>query len=78
MTDTKMLSQKIRENGYTLETLASAMKLSRTGLFNKIHNKTEFRITEINKMTILLNLKKREVNHIFFANDVELNSTNED
>lgn len=76
MVDTKSLAQEMKNNGYTIEALATAMGLSRTGLFNKIHNRTEFRITEINKITILLNLKKREVNRIFFANDVELNSTN--
>ena len=71
MTNTKLLSEEIRKNGYTMESLANEIGLSRTGLFNKMHNITEFRISEINKISTVLNLKKRDMNRIFFATDVE-------
>lgn len=75
MVDTKLLQEEMRKNGYTLETLAKEIGRSRTGLFNKIHNIREFRISEINNISVLLKLKKTDVNRIFFANDVELKST---
>lgn len=71
MVDTKMLQDKMQKNGYTLESLAAEMNLSRTGLFNKIHNLSEFRVSEINKLSELLQLKKTEMTNIFFAKRVE-------
>lgn len=71
MVDTKMLQDKMQKNGYTLESLAAEMNLSRTGLFNKIHNLSEFRVSEINKLSELLQLKKTEMTNIFFAKHVE-------
>ncbi len=71
MVDTKELQLKMQKNGYTLESLAAEMKLSRTGLFNKIHNLSEFRVSEINKISTLLKLKKTELTNIFFASRVE-------
>ena len=71
MVDTKLFQEEMRKNGYTIEALAKEIGRSRTGLFNKIHNKHEFRISEINKITLLFKLKKADVNRIFFANDVE-------
>jgi hypothetical protein len=71
MVNTKMLQQEMRKKGYTLETLAGKIGRSRTGLFNKIHNKSDFRITEINAIIDVLKLKKSEANQIFFATRVE-------
>ena len=71
MVNTKLFQQEMRKNGYTIETLAKEIGRTRTGLFNKIHNKSEFRATEINKISILLKLNKTEVNQIFFALNVE-------
>ena len=75
MVNTRLLQSEMRKNGYTIEALAKEIGRSRTGLFNKIHNIREFRITEINKISQVLKLKKTDVNRIFFANDVELKST---
>lgn len=75
MVNTKDLQIKMQKNGYTLESLSQAIGISRTGLFNKIHNIKEFRVSEIKKISELLKLKKSEMTHIFFATDVELHST---
>lgn len=76
MTDTAKLQGKIKECGYTLNTLAKAINLSQTGLFNKIHNHREFVVSEIQKIGTMLLLTEQEIQSIFFAKDVELNSTN--
>lgn len=75
MTNTAKLQGKIKECGYTLNTLAKAINLSQTGLFNKIHNHREFVVSEIQKISILLLLSEQEIQELFFAKDVELNST---
>lgn len=43
MTNTKALQAKMLELDFTVAKLALAVNLSTTGLFNKIHNKREFR-----------------------------------
>lgn len=67
MVNTRLLQSEMQKNGYTLDTLAKEIGRSRTGLFNKIHNISEFRVSEINKIALLLKLKRTDVNRIFFA-----------
>lgn len=76
MTNTAKLQAKMKEKGYTIKTLATAADLSTTGLFNKIHNLREFFVSEVQKIGDLLKLTDDEIQAIFFANDVEFNSTN--
>ena len=76
MTRTALLQGKMREKGYTIESLARILRLSRTGLFNKIHNKAEFLISEVRAIAESLKLTDDDVQLIFFARDVELKSTN--
>jgi hypothetical protein len=71
MVNTEMLQKKMKSNGFTIESLAAHIGLSRTGLFNKIHNVREFKISEINSTAIALRLSKAELNRIFFAANVE-------
>lgn len=75
MTKTNLLQGKMREKGYTIYSLAKALDLSRTGLFNKIHNKVQFLVSEVQAIAELLTLSNVEVLDIFFANIVEPNST---
>ena len=75
MTNTKKLQGKMREKSYTLKTLSACVGLTDTGLFNKIHNKREFLASEVHTISRVLSLTADEVNEIFFANAVELNST---
>lgn len=71
MTHTKKLQGKMREKGFTIKTLSSKIGLSPTGLFNKIHNKKEFLVSEVQAVGTALCLNDDEVQEIFFANDVE-------
>lgn len=76
MVNTKMLQEAMRNHGYTIDKLAEKIGRSRTGLFNKIHNKTEFRLSEIDQISRVLKISKADRIRIFFATDVECNSTN--
>lgn len=71
MVNTKLLQEEMRSHGYTIDRLATEIGKSRTGLFNKIHNKTEFRLSEIDKISRVLKINKADRHRIFFANVVE-------
>ena len=78
MTRTEKLQGKMREKGFTIKTLAHELGLTTTGLFNKIHNKKEFLVSEVQSIRTALSLNDNEVQDIFFAAVVELNSTKGD
>ncbi len=69
--DTKAFQEVMRKNGYTLESLSEKISLSKTALFNKIHNKSEFRVSEMGIIGVLFKLNKTEKERIFFATFVE-------
>ncbi len=71
MTNTSKLQGKMREKGFSLVGLAGKMGLSATGLFNKVHNYQEFRVSEVQTIVTLLNLNKEETQEIFFSEKVE-------
>ena len=71
MTDTQKLQGKMKENGFTIKSLALKIGLSDTGLFNKIHNKKEFLVSEVQAIGRILCLEDDEMQNIFFANVVE-------
>ena len=71
MTDTKKLQGKMREKGFTISRLAEILGCSDTGLSNKIHNRTEFTISEVDKIGTVLGLTLEEKDAIFFAKAVE-------
>lgn len=65
MTDTQALRDCIKKSGYKLSYLAIELGLSRTGLQNKIENRTDFRGGEIKKLSTLLNMSVEERDYIF-------------
>lgn len=65
MTNTEKLQGKMREKGFTLKTLSSRVGLSPTGLFNKIHNRKEFFVSEVQIIGEALALNDDEVQDIF-------------
>ncbi len=71
MTDSNMLIEKIKSCGFTLEHFAKKIGLTRQGLHKKIYNKSEFKQSEIEKISILLNLDSKQEKDIFFANNVD-------
>ena len=69
--NSKAFQIEMRKNGHTLDSLARILGLSRTGLFNKIHNKSEFKASEMGAIATLFKLSKTKKDDIFFATDVE-------
>lgn len=67
MVNTDKLRGKMRECRFTINTLAKAVNLSKTGLFNKIHGKKEFLCSELQTIKKVLNLSEEEFDNIFFA-----------
>lgn len=67
MTNTLKLQAKMKEKAFTIKTLSKTIDLSVTGLFNKIHNKREFTVTELQKIVKALELNGTEMQDIFFA-----------
>ena len=77
MTNTLELDYAIKRAGLDREKVAKILGISITTLFNKLHNKVEFKASEIAKLKSLLNLTKEQRDMIFFANNVDLQSTKE-
>jgi hypothetical protein len=71
MVNTAIFKDKMRRGGHTFDTLCKVIGRSRTGLFNKVHNKHEFTLKEIALISEELKLSKSDREKIFFASDVE-------
>lgn len=67
MTNTKMLEAAIALSGIPKNVIAERIGISRSALFKKIRNESEFKATEIVKLQELLALTTEERNRIFFA-----------
>ena len=75
MTDTTRLSEAISESGITIVAIARKIGISREGLYKKINNETEFKASEISALKRILQLTNAERDEIFFAKEVECDST---
>lgn len=71
MTDSVLLTSKISECGFTYSEIAHKLGITRQGLWKKIHNRSEFKQSEIEKITRLLNLDMEVNSKIFFKNYVD-------
>ena len=67
MTDTLMLRNAIKESGITLTSISEKMGLTREGLYNKLNGTSEFKASEIVKLSTLLHLSAETREKIFFA-----------
>lgn len=67
MTDTEKLRDVISRAGLKYCYIAEQMGLSPYGLQKKIDNKTEFKASEIQALSMLLQLSEVERSAIFFA-----------
>lgn len=64
----KRLKEVINEKGYKLEFVAKELGISPMGLNYKIKGKSPFKLSEVDKLIVLLNLKKENITDIFFEN----------
>lgn len=67
MTNTKLLEQVIKERGLKKGYIAERLGVSRSGLINLINNRADFRASQIQSLSELLNLTETQRNAIFFA-----------
>lgn len=68
-----LLREKISENGFTQETLAPKLSMSRTSLNLKLNSKSNFTQTEMKTMGELLNIPSNEFGNYFFKGFVRKN-----
>jgi len=71
MTDTELLLSCIKSSTSTMGELAKKLKLSRQGFWKKLHNKSEFKQSEIAAITKELNLDADTERRIFFTLNVD-------
>lgn len=67
MTNGKLLKDIAKSKKITLNDLAAAIGITRQGLNKKITNRSEFRVSEVSKLTELLGLSEQQKQAIFFA-----------
>lgn len=67
MTNGKLLKEIAKAKHFTIQDLAAALGLTRQGLSKKIENKSEFRISEVTKLSEILELSEKQKQEIFFA-----------
>lgn len=71
-----LLLAKLKEKGYRREDVAEKLGLSINALDMKIHNKTEFKASEIMTLSRLLGISKQKDKYFFVLN-VDCESTKE-
>lgn len=72
MTDTKLLNEIISKSGLKKQFIAEQLGISRYSLMQKINNIVEFKISEVDKLCVILKITSlREKDKIFFANEVD-------
>lgn len=67
MTNGALLKQIAEERHLSLQELAEALGITRQGLHKKITNATEFKASEVEKLSQLLKLTYQQRQAIFFA-----------
>lgn len=75
MVDFELLNKKIHDSGMTMVAVAAKSGFLRETLYKKLNGSTEFKASEILRLSNVLGLSVYERNQIFFAEDDELNST---
>lgn len=67
MTDLEKLRKVIENSGLRFNYIAKNLNLSRETLYHKLDGKTEFKVSEVNKLTKILNMDNDTRNSIFFG-----------
>ncbi len=67
MTNTILLKTEIDDSGISVTLIARKLGISREGLYLKINGETEFKASEIAKITRVLHLSPKKRDSIFFA-----------
>lgn len=59
------LSEKISNSGYKFNFIADQLGISYMALNNKLSGKSDFRVSEVRKLSVLLNLSAEEKQKFF-------------
>ena len=78
MTDSLELDYAIKKAGLDRQKVAGLLGISQMAFFNKIHNRTEFKASEIEALKQALHLSNEQRDKIFFAHCVDVKSTKEE
>ena len=78
MTDALELDYAIKKAGLNRQEIAKVLGISMMSLFNKIHNRTEFKASEIETLKQALHLSNEQRDKIFFAHCVDVRTTKEE
>lgn len=70
MFDEKLFREKVEMSGVTITFIAEKVGISREALHRKLRKETEFKVSEVVKITNILKLTETERNNIFFAEKV--------
>lgn len=70
MVDGERLRSIIIGTGRTFTYVAAYLDITTRALDLKLNNKTEFKVSEAAKLSMLLELSQEQVNEIFFAHNV--------
>ena len=72
MTDSKRFNEMAQTRSLTRRTIANALGITESSLYNKVYNRTEFTASELIKLFELFDLRSiEEQNRIFFTSVVE-------
>ena len=71
MTDSLELDYAIKKAGLDRQKVAGLLGISQMAFFNKIHNRTEFKASEIEALKQALHLSNEQRDKIFFAHKEE-------
>lgn len=71
LTNSLKLNAAIVLSGLTIPEVAEKIGVSDDTLFKKMHNKTEFKASEMNALIEILNISITNINDIFFKLDKE-------
>lgn len=67
MTDTLALEYAIKKSGKTLKSVAEVLGISYSALWSKMHNETEFKASEISKISAFCCIDMESKERLFFA-----------
>ena len=68
MTNTNELVRIIKKTGFKMGYIAESLELSRSALWKKINNKSEFTQSQIYKLCNMLAISDKQAKDIFFHN----------
>lgn len=71
MTNSALLRAALDSNHISICELAKALGVARYTIYKKISNRTEFKASEIQKMSDMLQLNEADKTAIFFAPNVD-------